>query len=88
MSSNVFEYSVDHQLEPTRTAQGLALIHRFLQAELRMSGCLGVEGPTLVQAGETAIYNTRTRWKDVESFVVWVDSPQRRVLQEESQREG
>lgn len=85
---NFFEYSVDHQLESTRIEAGLALINRFLQAELRRPGCLGVEGPTPIGGGNTTAYNTRTRWTDVESFVAWMDNPERRALQEESQREG
>ena len=88
METDFFEYSVDHQLDPRRIKEGLGLIQQFFQAELSMPGCVGVEGPTLVPCHEHLIYRTCTRWTNVESFIVWMGSAERRRLLENGSNAG
>jgi len=88
METDFFEYSVDHHLDPRRVKEGLGLIQQFFQAELNMPGCVGVEGPTFVPGHEYPIYRTSTRWNNVESFIAWMDSAERRRLLEDGSNAG
>jgi uncharacterized protein len=84
-----FDYRVEHQLRREQIDAGLALIGRFLDAERCRPGCLGVEGPALLRcAADSSVYLTHTRWRDLESFLSWMESPQRRALQEQGRSHG
>lgn len=86
-----FEYTVDHRVEPATRARFLATIERLAEAERRRPGFLAHRGPTLVrggaekQEGADELWRTRIRWRDMESWLAWMDSAERRAILQQAQ---
>ncbi len=90
-----FEYTVDHRVEPIARARFLATVERLAEAERQRPGFLAHRGPTLVRAGAEEgagaeeVWRTRIRWRDLESWLSWMDSAERRaILQQEQAGDG
>ncbi|MFM7360863.1 MAG: antibiotic biosynthesis monooxygenase [Cyanobium sp.] len=80
-----FEYAVDHRVEPAARARFLATVERLAEAERQRPGFLAHRGPTLVRGGTEELWLTRIRWRDMESWLAWMDSDQRRAILQQAQ---
>jgi antibiotic biosynthesis monooxygenase (ABM) superfamily enzyme len=75
-----FEYAVDHRVEPGARPRFLATTAQLAEAERRRPGFLAHRGPTLVREGSEELWRTRIRWRDMESWLAWMDSAERRAI--------
>ncbi|MFM8605286.1 MAG: antibiotic biosynthesis monooxygenase [Cyanobium sp.] len=80
-----FEYAVDHRVEPAARARFLATVERLAEAERQRPGFLAHRGPTLVRGGTEELWRTRIRWRDMERWLAWMDSDQRRAILQQAQ---
>lgn len=84
-----FEYAVDHLVQPDARARFLATVAQLAEAERRRPGFLAQRGPTLVREGSEELWRTRIRWRDMESWLAWMDSAERRaILQQARDHDG
>jgi antibiotic biosynthesis monooxygenase (ABM) superfamily enzyme len=84
-----FEYTVDHRVAPAARARFLATIERLAEAERQRPGFLTQRGPTLLREGAEELWRTRIRWRDLESWLAWMDSTERReILQQARTGDG
>lgn len=63
-------------------------MERLQAAERLWPGFLAARGPTLVHSGVIEIWNTRIRWQNLESWLAWMDSEQRRTILQQATAQG
>ena len=75
-----FEYTVDHRVDPAARPRFLATMAQLAAAESRWPGFLAGQAPQLLERGPEEIWRSRIRWRDLESWLAWMDSEERRRI--------
>ena len=78
--SQGFVLQVEHTLQSHSQAPALEELKRLMNAERNWPGCLGTDGPELIDADRPNHLITRTHWRDVDCFVDWMVSRERNQL--------
>ena len=78
--SKGFEFQVEHTLQSESQPLALQQLERLLSVERAWPGCLGTDGPNLINANAPNRFVTRTQWRDVDCFVTWMVSQERTQL--------
>lgn len=79
-----FEYTVDHRVDPAARPRFLATMAQLAAAESRWPGFLAGQAPQLLERGPEEIWRSRIRWRDLESWLAWMDSEERRRILSEA----
>lgn len=85
---STFAFTADHRVEPGAEGAFLDAMARLFAAEARAPGFLSHDGPTQVATGPPLIYRSSSRWSDLDRWVGWMDSPQRRRLLQQAHQAG
>jgi len=85
---STFAFTAEHRVNPEAEGAFLEAMARLFAAEAGAPGFLRHEGPTQVAEGPPLIYRSSSRWSDLDRWVGWMDSPQRRRLLEQAHRAG
>lgn len=85
---STFEFEAEHRVTPGAEEAFLDAMARLFAAEARAPGFLSHLGPTRMAEGPPLIYRSSSRWSDLDRWVRWMDSPERRRLLEQAHRAG
>lgn len=79
-----FEYTVDHRVDPAARERFLTTMAQLAAAESHWPGFLAGQPPQLLEQGREELWRSRIRWRDLESWLAWMDSEERRHLLSEA----
>jgi antibiotic biosynthesis monooxygenase (ABM) superfamily enzyme len=80
-----FEYTVDHRVDPDARERFLTTMAKLAEAESRWPGFLAGRPPQRLLRGPVELWRSRIRWRDLESWLAWMESEERRGLLSEAQ---
>lgn len=88
MEADWFEFSAEHRVDPDSEGRFRDAMARLMAAERRQRGFLSHSGPTPTARGTLAVYTTHSRWRDLESWLAWMDSAERRAIVQHAPEDG
>jgi antibiotic biosynthesis monooxygenase (ABM) superfamily enzyme len=83
-----FEYTVDHRVDPGARQRFLTTMAQLAAAESRWPGFLAGQAPQLLGQDREELWRSRIRWRDLESWLAWMDSEERRRILSEAGTAG